>query len=360
MTMFSPHCLPVLIGSLPLSDHREAAELIFKYTPEIPLWPQLPKFRKEGMVRQFISGFPGLIDTDKKFWVDTGSDDFPELMTSFYEHFFECESLSMLPGSSPFALTPDTARGFFTFIDAVNEKQHSSVTLKGQITGPVTTGIGVRDQDGNALFSNDNLRDILIKLLCGKARWQVEQLKPLCTTVPPIIFIDEPAMVSFGSTAFAAVSKELVSDSVSEIINAVKTAGGLAGIHICANGDWSAALASDAGIISFDGYSYFDHFILYRSQLVSFLERGGILAWGIVPTGNPESVAEEQVDSLYAKWQEQLEVLCKLGFSRQQLVSQTLIAPACGTGSLSLELAVKVLSMTRELADLIRAEYAVT
>jgi hypothetical protein len=36
-------------------------------------------------------------------------------------------------------------------------------------------------------------------------------------------------------------------------------------------------------------------------------------------------------------------------------MSQTLIAPSCGTGSLSPELAVKVLTMTGELSRLARA-----
>ena len=356
--MFSPDCLPVLIGSLPLVDHTEAAELILTHTPDIPLWPQLPKVEREGMVRQFISGFPGLIDDGKKCWINRSGSDFSEKMTSFYEHFLECEALPALPESSCFALTPETARGFFAFTDILSSGCYSPVTVKGQITGPITTGTGVRDQNGTALFYDDNLRDMLVKLLSGKARWQVEQLKRFCNDIPPIIFIDEPGMVSFGSTAFAGVSKELVSTSVSEVINAIKAAGGLAGIHICANGDWGPALSSAADIISFDSYSYFEHFILYRDQLVSYLERDGILAWGIVPTGNPEAVENETVESLFMRWQEQLQTLSSMGFDEQQLLAHTLIAPACGTGSLGRELAVKVLSMTRDLSHLIRNRYA--
>jgi len=358
--MFSPDCLPVLIGSLPLHDHRTAVELIFDYTPDIPLWPQLPAFSKEGMVRQFMSGFPGLTDDGRKHWVDRGSPDFAERMTSFYEAWLAAESQEVLPPSSPFTLTADTARGFFTFIDLLADRDESPLTLKGQVTGPITTGIGMRDQHGTALFADDNLRDMLIKLLSGKARWQVEQMKPFCPAAGPIIFIDEPGMVSFGSAAFAGVSETLVSESVAALIDAIKGAGGLAGIHICANGDWAPALESAADIISFDAYSFFDHFILFREQLVSFLERGGILAWGIVPTGSPEAVAEERAETLLGKWQHQLEQLCRLGFDEQNLVARTLIAPACGTGSLSEELAVKVLALTRDLSALVRKTYGLT
>jgi len=132
----------------------------------------------------------------------------------------------------------------------------------------------------------------------------------------------------------------------------IKRTGGLAGVHICANGDWGPALSSEADIISFDAYYYFDNFILYREQLVEFLTRGGILAWGIVPTGDPLVVARESVSSLFSKWQGQLHLLASFGFSEQQLMQQTLIAPSCGTGSLSPELAEKVLSMTAQLSKL--------
>ena len=35
---FKPNGLPVLIGSLPVDDHAAAVRLIFKHTPDIPLW----------------------------------------------------------------------------------------------------------------------------------------------------------------------------------------------------------------------------------------------------------------------------------------------------------------------------------
>jgi hypothetical protein len=362
-SMIIPRCLPILIGSLPLTDHDEAAELIVSCTPEIPLWPQLPKLKREGMIRQFLDGFPGLVDSDEagaangRFWVDTSAERFTLQMAAFYEHFLHALELPILPEDSPFALNPQSARGFFAMQQLLERKNIHPRTLKGQITGPITTGIGLKDQTGAPLLYDDTLRDILVKLLSMRARWQVEQLGSLCSHNAPIIFIDEPGIVSFGSTAYAGVTRELVSTTVSEIIASIQQAGGIAGIHICANGDWEPALVSDAEIISFDAYSFFDNLVLYQDQLTAFLERGSILAWGIVPTGDVEIVAREQVATLYQKWQQQLEILCSLGFGQSQILEQTLIAPACGTGSLSPELAGKVLSMTRKLADLIRRDY---
>lgn len=350
--MFHANCLPILIGSLPLTEHRQAMQLILAHTPEIPLWPQLPKNPREGMVRQFLTGMPGLVDDGNRYWVDTDGQDFEQEMAAFYEEFMQVEENPEELKYSRFALGMDSAPGFFTLLDFLAGKNSAHLTAKGQVTGPVTTGIGVKNQHGDSIFYDDNLRDILIKLLAMKGRWQVGELHKYTGEIQPLVFIDEPGLVSFGSSGFGGISREMVTNAVAEVITAIKTAGGLAGIHICANGDWGPALSSEADIISFDASSYFANFILYKEQLISFLRRGGVLAWGIVPTGDPLVVAKETVASLFAKWLEQLAILASFGFSEKQLMMQTLIAPSCGTGSLPPDLAEKVLTMTGELADL--------
>jgi len=349
------NCTPLLIGSLPLKDYRQAIDLIFQHTPEIPLWPQLPKNDKEGMVRQFVSGFPGLVDADRRFYVDTAREGFEQEMADFYEEVMCIESDPKLLPHSRFSLGTDTAGGFIAFMEALSERKQSWTTIKGQITGPVTTGIGIKNQNGKSIIYDENLSDMLITLLSLKAQFQIMALKKFCTNVPPIIFIDEPALVSFGSSGFSGVTAEMVSAAVDRVISAIQKAGGIAGVHICANGDWGPSLLSATDIISFDAYFYFENFILYRDQLSAFLKKGGALAWGIVPTGDPLVVDQESPPSLYRKWRTQLSQLSTLGFSEKLLLQQTFIAPSCGTGSLSIDQATKVLVMTSELAKLAKA-----
>jgi len=353
--MFIPHCLPILIGSLPLTDHQEAMRLIGEHSAAIPLWPQLPKLPGEGMVRQFLSGFPGLKEEGNRFWIDTSRHDFEEQMTAFYQDYMEIEEQQSFPENSRFGLGEDTAPGFAVFAEAMGDSDDHT-TLKGQITGPVTTGISVRDDTDRSIFYNDSLRDMLVKHLSLKARWQIEQLKPLCTGAPPIIFIDEPGIVSYGSSAFVGITQEMVANAVAETIAGIHAAGGLAGVHICANGDWGPVLSSDTDIISFDAYFYFDNFILYKEQLSRYLQRGGALAWGIVPTGDAAILEGEDTSSLFVKWQEQIRRLSAFTLPADKLKEQTLIAPSCGTGSLSVELALKVLRLTSEVSELARAE----
>ncbi|MBF0449247.1 MAG: hypothetical protein HQK75_00945 [Candidatus Magnetomorum sp.] len=353
MTSFKANCHALLIGSLPMNDHESATQMVFDYTPDIPLWVQLPKNKQEGMILQFIPGMPGLSIDGDRVYIDTQREGFEQELAAYYEDYFAVSENPSLLKDSRFCLSLETGKGFYVFCEWLKQKKPSVLTLKGQVTGPITLGIGVNDQDGRSLFYDDTLRDVVAKHVAMNAKWQVLQLTPF-SPHPPIIFFDEPGVVSFGSSAYISISREQVMEALGCGIDAVHEVGGLAGIHICANGDWSLALESQADIISFDAYSFFNNFILFKDAVKNFLEAGRILAWGIVPTSRPEDIEKENTETLLKRWEAQVDQVMDLGFSKQTIMKQSLITPSCGTGSLNLEHAKKVLTMTQELSSLLK------
>ena len=353
MTSFKPDCRALLIGSLPMDDHESATQMVFDYSPEIPLWVQLPKNKQEGMILQFIPGMPGLTIDGDRVYIDTSKDSFEQELVEYYEEYLAVSEKKLPLAESRFPLSLETGKGFYVFIDWLKKNKPSVFTLKGQVTGPITLGIGINDQDGRSLFYDDTLRDIVSKHVAMNAKWQVTQLAPFSPN-PPIVFFDEPGVVSFGSSAYISISREQVMDALGCGIDAIHEVNGLAGIHICANGDWSLALESKADIISFDAYSFFNNFILFKDSVYNFLSNGRILAWGIVPTSRPEDIEKESSDSLLDLWESQVEKVVELGFSKQKIMEQSLITPSCGTGSLTPDHARKVLKMTQELSSKLR------
>ncbi len=345
--------MAVLIGSLPLENHNEATQLVLQATPDVPQWVQLPKYPEEGMVPQFLPGFPGVTREDEKVFIDAAKDDFEDALVAFYEEYIAVSEGALPLNGSRFCLTDDTAKGFFTLLDAIDALPAAPAALKGQITGPVTMGIGVKDREGRLVFFDDRLRDVLTKHIAMKARWQAQQLGS--TGAQPMVFFDEPGLVSFGTSSFISISKEQIHAALNEAAAEVHAAGGLAGVHICANADWSLALESCVDIISFDAYSFFDKFILYPDLIAAFIQRGGILAWGIVPTSEPRDIERESADTLFEQWRKKAEEITKLGIPFDQLLQQTLITPSCGTGFLSVDHTKKVLDMTQSVSGKVRA-----
>jgi hypothetical protein len=354
MNNFKPECLPVLIGSLPIQNHQQAGKLVWEYTPEIPLWVQLPSFKQEGMISQFLPGMPGLTVNGDKTFIDTTSLTFENEVLKFYEAYMAVSEDQARLKDSIFTISSNAAPGLFTLLENLSKPELTPVAVKGQITGPFTFGTGLNDENGKAIFYNDQLRDTAVKLLAMKARWQTRQLA--ISGKPVIIFFDEPALTGFGSSAFISISRAEVLGCFEEVFEAVHAEGGFAGVHVCANADWSLILDSSADIVSFDAYEYFDTFILYPKQIKAFLDSGKILAWGIVPTLNESAIARENVSSLMDIWNTKTAKLQTLGIDQKTIFSQSLITPSCGTGSLSIENAVKVLDLTRKLSGQIRSK----
>jgi methionine synthase II (cobalamin-independent) len=349
---FTPDCLPVLIGSMPSRDHRKASESVFLHTPEIPVWVQLPVHHQEGMIVQFMPGFPGLTTQDEKWFIQSDGADFSDALLQFYEEYMAVTEERIPIDDSRFALTRDVAPGFYIFMEEIPAATIHPRALKGQITGPITFSTAVKDHHDRAIFYDDQIRDVAIKLLAMKARWQARQLSRF--GFPVILFLDEPALAGFGSSEFISITGESVTAALNEVIDAIHAEGGYAGIHVCANTDWNVIMNTHVDIINFDAYGYFDRFILYPDALKSFWDRDGMIAWGIVPTDNPDAMSRETPQSLTALLKAQMIQIEQLGISRVTILARSFITPSCGLGALTADQADHVLELTQNVSRMIR------
>lgn len=353
MKHFKANGLPLLIGSLPLDNHEEAVKLVLEHTPDIPLWVQLPCFPEEGMIPQFLEGFPGFAADSGKNIVNTSAARFDEEMLSFFEDYLSCSETDTDLSTSRFALTGSRAKGFNEFLRQIDTRKENVAALKGQVTGPITFCTGVKDQDNKDIFYNEQLKDVAVKTLALNARWQAKEFRKRGAL--PIIFIDEPVLAGFGTSAYITITKEDVTHSIDEIVQEIHSEDGLAGVHVCANTQWDMLLNAAIDVISFDAFSYFDKFILYPDEIKTFLGHGKILAWGIVPTLKPEVIARQTSAGLTQLLDNQMNELSqKTGIDKKTILSRSFVTPSCGTGPLTRELAESVLKMTREVSEQLR------
>jgi methionine synthase II (cobalamin-independent) len=328
------------IGSFPHTEEKDVFALILDLFSDIPFWPQLPRRSfLEGMVIQYSQGFPSLrwIESDQKVWVDT-SEGFDKAVENFYRSVENGEL-------EPFRITDDFARGLEVLNDLTARKYRSRMKyIKGQITGPITFGLSLADQKRKPIFHDPTLRDILLRHLSMKARWMEKRFSDLLPGVKTILSFDEPSLSSYGS-AFSTLNREEVIASLNECFSAVH---GLKGVHCCGNTDWGLLLETDLDILSFDAYGYLETLSLYPKELKAFLERGGILAWGIVPTS--EAITKEDAKSLIRRFKKGIETLSKRGID-PVLLQRAIVTPSCGTASLPIPLAEKVHRITAELSE---------
>jgi hypothetical protein len=162
------------------------------------------------------------------------------------------------------------------------------------------------------------------------------------------MFIDEPILSALGSSTYLSVSREETLRLLSDTAAAIKDAGGIPGIHCCANADWVLAIESGVKLLSFDAYHYFENLAIYHNEIGAFLEGGGYLAWGIVPT--TDEIGKETPESVIHKFGGMLKAL-SAHIPRETLVSRTLLTPSCGTGSRSVEETIKIFQLLMRLKE---------
>ncbi|MFC2021734.1 methionine synthase [Chloroflexota bacterium] len=333
-------CLPTIIGSMPQTDPQAACSQIVHYLKDIPVWPQLPnRSFLENMYVQYSQGFPGVVVKENSIYVDRSQNlDKPleQLYTAYLENAFD-----------KYPVTAEYATGLHSFLSLTDL---SPWAVKGQVTGPISWGLTVTDENKRAILYDNVLSDAVAKLLRLKASWQEKKLNQISRNT--IIFVDEPYMTSFGS-AFVSLSRERVISLLEEVFGGIS---GLKGVHCCGNTDWPVLLETSTDILSFDTYNYAQSLSLYPSEVKAFLGRKGTIAWGIVPN-EAETLAGETVASLKDRLEEAMAPFTRSGIRFKQLIEQGLLTPSCGLASLPGEIAAQALELLAELSIAIRKRY---
>nr|MBC7244164.1 methionine synthase [Chloroflexota bacterium] len=341
---FQSAWLPAALGSLPLHDVAQAWDWTLKYLPQIPVWPQLPKRSyQENMYAQFSENFPGIVvDLEaERIYVDRTHDldrDLERLYLAYLQNDLEYGELS-----------PQYAAGLYHLLNTEGLLPTPLVALKGQVTGPISWGLVVTDQNRRPLLYDEVMADAIAKHLRLKAAWQEQKLRAFAPQT--IIFVDEPYMSSFGS-AFVSLSRDQVVLLLEEVFAGIS---GLKGVHCCGNTDWSVLLDTSVDILSLDAYTYAESLSLYPDAVAAFLERGGIIAWGIVPASS--AVEGETTESLLERLHQAMDLLVRKGLAQDKLLAAGLVTPSCGTGSLDRHTAERVLELTAEVSAQMRARY---
>ncbi|MBI4300845.1 MAG: methionine synthase, partial [Chloroflexi bacterium] len=317
------------IGSLPHQDPTEACALVMDLLPEILGWPQLPRRSPlEAMIAQCAERFPGAVVDESGVRVERGpalEQRLAILNDDYYDGSFEAYGFSR-----------ERASGLYTLFES---DMDAPVAVKGQLVGPITWSLAVKDGDGDPIAADHRLLDAATKFFCLKAAWLENRLRRLCDET--IIFLDEPSLHTpvLHNSPLSAKRATLLIERV------LQGMGGLKGIHCCGDADWSLLLQGSADILSVDAYTYGESLAEHTEALQVFLARGGSLAFGIVPA-REELLMKETTGSLMVRLEGLMDSLSKWGIRRELLVENMLVSPACGLVGLSEELARRALALT--------------
>lgn len=344
------------IGSLPHSVTSEAMELVKDCFSTIPFFPQLANVQKnEDMVFQILERMAGVVHTPEKFYISSESEDFFMGLEELFMDYEECIADSSSPTLDKYSISKDYSSSFKPFLDIVKEEKPKFA--KGQIIGPFTLATSMNDQEGRCAFYDETLREVIVKTLILKALWQIKKIKDANPNTTPIIFMDEPSISQLGTSAFITVSQEDVISILKEVSDVIRENGGLSAIHCCGKCDWTIPIKAGVNILNLDAFMYAENLSLFADDVKDFINNGGYITWGVVPTLDVKALSEITLEVAIEKFENAINLLVKKGLDEKKLLAQSLVSTSCGAGGLSVELAKKAMTLTKELSKSLKEKY---
>ena len=300
--------LTTAMAVMPHKDVDRALEVALSV--DIPFWPQLPLLSYyEDMYVQASEHFPGILLDMEKRTLRFSMEKFIAELEETLAHFDE-------PDYFDIGETYSVVYHRFLQMDLSDRP-----AIRGQLEGPISFGFNVLDQDDRPLLFDDTVRPFMLEFMAKRVNVQLKRLKK--RNPAAFMFVDEPGL-QFLFSAMAGYGDVAAYKDVETFFSMIERPRG---VHLCGNPDWDFLLNQDLDILSLDVYSNGEVFSSYAASIKRFLDRGGVLVWGVVPT-NLEPFRKENLMTLEERLEGVWESLRKRGIDRDLLFSRSLLSPA--------------------------------
>jgi hypothetical protein len=220
--------------------------------------------------------------------------------------------------------------------------------VKWQVTGPVTLGMALARRGGSP--------SIVFDVALAAVRARIAHLQHTIAAALPdcrqVVMVDEPGMSGLTQPGFA-LDPDRAIDLVSGALAAVE-GDAIGGTHCCGSGDWAAILAAGPAIVSLPVQL---GVLAVAGHLADFLDAGGWVAWGAIPTDRPVGPGPDHW------WRELAETWCELvqrGCDPVRLRNQALVTPACGLALHDVAAAEHILTLVADLAERVHGQAVAT
>ena len=300
--------LTTAMAVMPHTDVQRALDAALSL--DIPFWPQLPNYSYyEDMYVQASEHFPGICLDLNNRKLSFSTDKFIAELEQTLAHFEEPDY---------FDVSADYSVVYRQFL-GLNLADRPAI--RGQLEGPISFGFNVLDEGERPILFNDTVRPFMLEFMARRINVQLQKLKE--RNVNAFMFVDEPGM-QFLFSALAGYGDIKAKTDLDQFFAMVERPRG---IHLCGNPDWDFLLGLDLDVLSLDIYTNAEIFSAYATSIRKFLDRGGTIAWGIVPTG-VEAFEKENFQSLVSQLENVWRVLRERGIDFDLLLSRSLLSPA--------------------------------
>ncbi|MCF8044735.1 MAG: hypothetical protein K9J83_02655 [Desulfarculaceae bacterium] len=300
--------LTTAMAVMPHTDVDRALE--YALSLDIPFWPQLPLLNYyEDMYVQAAEHFPGIVPDAENRTLSFSTERFMAELDNY---------MAAMDSPETFDVSRDYSAVYHRFLELDLSDRPA---IRGQLEGPVSFGFNVCNENDRPILFDDTVRPVMFEFMARRINIQLQRL--LKKNPNAFMFVDEPGLQFLFSamSGYGDIQAKTDLDEFFAMIDRPR------GIHLCGNPDWDFLLGLDIDILSMDVYTNGDILAASASSIKRFLDRGGILCWGIVPT-NMEPFSAETMDTLSNNLENVWQRLVTKGVDRDRMLSQSLLSPA--------------------------------
>jgi hypothetical protein len=244
---------------------------------------------------------------------------------------------------------PEQVAALNEFIRQAERSQVHGARL--ELSGPVSLSLQIVDEQERPLAYDPALRGALAQQLSLRAAWLHLQLSTSLGSA--LICLDEPFLEALDSP-FCPLNWE---EGGTLLAQALAELPAMRGLCTASSPNWAAVLALPVDLVFFDAYSQSAGLIQAASAVAGFLDRGGLLGWGIVPS-DPSALAQERTEILARRFVSSVEYLAAAGaIAVEQLLSQAFISTSGRLGHLPPAIAAQAAARCEEVAAWLRRHY---
>lgn len=300
--------LTTAMAVMPHTDVDRALEMALSL--DVPFWPQLPNYSYyEDMYVQAAEHLPGIVlDLEKRtlrFSMDKFAEELEEALLRFDD-----------PSWFDVSETYSAVYHRFLALDLADRP-----AIRGQLEGPISFGFNVLDQDERPILFDDTVRPFMLDFMAKRINVQLARLKK--RNPAAFMFVDEPGL-QFLFSAMSGYGDQKARADLDQFFSQIDRPRG---IHLCGNPDWDFLLNLDLDVLSLDVYTNAEIFSAYAPAVRKFIDRGGLIVWGIVPTGM-EAFSQAEIPSLIQRLEKVWQILSSKGIDRAQLIDRAMLSPA--------------------------------
>jgi hypothetical protein len=323
MTRFLEPGTPTGVGSLPFDDVAEAARRELHLHRELPAAPQLPRrSHAEGMLAQLVTGMDGVS------WREDGCS-------------LSVDRRAAGAGDVSAPLDPEAFGGVLGFLDEAKAIGHTG-PVKVQLAGPVTLGLALLHGGAKPAKAFP----LAAAVVAGRLKALVAQVRAQLPASPVVVVLDEPGLTAYVRSGFPLGAEDTIDLLSGAMATATSSAADvIAGVHCCGPTDWRLVLHAGPDLVSLpvDATAGDD-----GAGFSTFLDRGGFIAWGAIPTDRPLGERDDlHWRRLNGLWGE----LARNGCDPVRLRTQALLTPSCGLALHQPAQVAPVFALVRRLAE---------